>query len=389
MKVVYARQEPPESFTKSVFLVGPTPRDGTGGVSWRPAMIAALKKAGYDGVVYVPENEGDTPWAKNYLDQIEWERRYLERCDLILAWVPRDLETMPAFTTNVEMGSFMDSGKLVYGRPEEAPKNRYLDALYKEAYETAPLTSIEELAKVATIYLRKGAQRSGGERSVPYDIWRTQQFQSWYQKLVEAGNRLDDAKPLWTFRVGPRKSFLFCYALWVNVWVEAEQRHKSNEFVFSRTDISTIVPYYRGPDGIEVVLVKEFRSPVRNADGFVHELPGGSSFKEGQNPVQVASEELSEETGLHVPPERFVAVSNRQLAATLSSHHSHVFAVELGEEEIWKAKEMQEEGTTHGIADDSEKTYVEVWKLRDIMSTNLVDWATLGMIWNAIEHEGE
>lgn len=389
MHVVYARQNPPETVTKSVFLVGPTPRAGSGGESWRPAMLAALEAAGYDGVVYVPENEGDTPWAENYLDQIEWERRYLERCDLILAWVPRDLKTMPAFTTNVEMGSFMDSGRLVYGRPEGAPKTRYLDALYKEAYDTAPLSSIEELAKVATIYLRKGAPRKGGERSVPYDIWRTQQFQSWYQALTASGNRLEDAKPLWSFRVGPRKSFLFCYTLWVKVWIEEEKRFKTNEFIFSRTDISTIVPFYRSPKGIEVVLVKEFRSPVRNARGFVYELPGGSSFKEDQDPKTVASEELSEETGLHIPPERFVPVGNRQLAATLSTHHAHAFSVELDADEIWKAKEMQKAKVTHGVEEDSEQTYVEVWSLDDIMQKGLVDWTTIGMIWGALSNRPE
>ncbi len=43
-----------------------------------------------------------------------------------MAWVPRNLNTMPAFTTNVEWGMYWDSGRIVLGAPEGAPKNEYL-----------------------------------------------------------------------------------------------------------------------------------------------------------------------------------------------------------------------------------------------------------------------
>jgi len=379
MQIVYAPHEPPDTVTKSVFLMGPTPRVATGGDSWRPAMIEALERAGFDGVVFVPETE-DKNWKHSYTDQIDWEQKYLYQCDRILAWIPRDLETMPAFTTNVEFGEFVASGKLLYGRPEGAPKTRYLDALYEDCTTHKPFTDLEALAYAAVKHIGDGAKRTGGQRAVPLDVWRTKQFQAWYGQLVHAGNRLDDAKLLWAFYVGPQKDFLFSYALRVHVWVEAEKRHKSNEYVFSRTDISSIVPYYLGFGEPRIVLVKEYRAPGRTGDGFVHELPGGSSFKGGQPPAEVASEEMKEETGLDIDPSRFHLINTRQVSATVSSHHAYVFGVELSDKEYAQAVGQEKAGTALGVAEDTEITYVEVRTLSEILSKGLVDWSNVGMI---------
>lgn len=381
MHVVYALQSPPDTITKSVFLVGPTPRAETGGESWRPAMIEVLRRAGYDGVVYVPET-ADGKWRHSYTDQIAWEQACLHQCDLILAWVPRDLERMPAFTTNVEFGEFVSSGKLIYGRPDGAPKTRYLDALYEDFTLGKPCQTLDELAAIAVRRLGDGAPRTGGQRAVPLDHWRSKQFQAWHSELVQAGNTLADALVLWSFYVGPSRSFLFSFAIHVKVWVESEQRHKYNEYVFSRTDISAIVPYYLGLDQTDpkIVLVKEYRAPARTRDGFVHELPGGSSFKTDRVPTQVASEEMREETGLEIEPHRFRLVNARQVGATTSTHRSYVFAVELTADEYERALELERAGATLGVVEDTEITYVEVRALSEILRERLVDWSNVGMI---------
>jgi len=43
-----------------------------------------------------------------------------------LFWIPRNLESMPAFTSNIEFGEFLHSGKIILGYPETAHKMRYL-----------------------------------------------------------------------------------------------------------------------------------------------------------------------------------------------------------------------------------------------------------------------
>ena len=54
------------------------------------------------------------------------EERCLHLSDVILFWIPRDLDTLPGFTTNIEWGVWHASGRCVLGAPPNAPKLRYL-----------------------------------------------------------------------------------------------------------------------------------------------------------------------------------------------------------------------------------------------------------------------
>ena len=121
--------------------------------SWRPEALEILDDL-FDGVVYVPENRDGTT-AYDFYNNAEWEHEALNDATVISAWVPRELETMPAFTTNVEFGYFVKSGKLMYGRPKGAPKTRYLDWLYVKENNRSYATSLRELmiTSVAQAYL--------------------------------------------------------------------------------------------------------------------------------------------------------------------------------------------------------------------------------------------
>ncbi|WP_187627667.1 nucleoside 2-deoxyribosyltransferase domain-containing protein [Paraburkholderia sp. UCT31] len=124
MKVHFAL----EPFEKSIFLAGPTPRDANT-PSWRPGAIEMLdKELGFDGEVLVPENASYTSQA-TYDAQIHWEWEALNRATVVVVWVPRDLAVFPAFTTNVEFGYMIATGKVVLGYPHDAPKMTYLHKL--------------------------------------------------------------------------------------------------------------------------------------------------------------------------------------------------------------------------------------------------------------------
>lgn len=132
MQVNYSDQEVILA-RKSIFLAGPTPRDEAVH-SWRPYAIKLLREMGFDGVVYVPEYEtGEV--LHNYDNQIAWEWKALDQAGAILFWVPRNLETMPAFTTNVEFGYWVRDDRAFYGRPSSAVLVRYLDSLYKRHHK--------------------------------------------------------------------------------------------------------------------------------------------------------------------------------------------------------------------------------------------------------------
>ena len=128
MKAVFVGEHPDTGDTrKGIFLAGPSPRGGKGR-NWRPDALESLEQQGFDGLVYVPLLE-DGSWLGNFEMQMDWELHYLEIADIIAFWVPRDLETLPGLTTNIEFGLFVKSGKVVLGYPSNATHVRYMDRL--------------------------------------------------------------------------------------------------------------------------------------------------------------------------------------------------------------------------------------------------------------------
>ena len=128
MEINYSDQ-PVKNAKKSVFLAGPTPRSKDI-QSWRTNACVYLQEQDFDGIVYVPElSSGEAQFS--YDNQIEWEWEALEKASIIAFWIPREITTMPAFTTNVEFGYYVRDSKVAYGRPDSAEKMKYLDRLFK------------------------------------------------------------------------------------------------------------------------------------------------------------------------------------------------------------------------------------------------------------------
>ena len=171
MQVIYSGQAMPDSFHKSIFLAGPSPRDPEV-ESWRPKAIRVLEAQGYDGVVFSPEwpdgPQGESDF--DYEGQVSWEAEAMEMSDIVLFWVPRNLTDMPAFTTNHEHGEWYKSGKVMLGYPKDAVKMKYLH--YKAESEHVPIFhNLYNTILAAMDELGDGARREGVERNVPLFIW--------------------------------------------------------------------------------------------------------------------------------------------------------------------------------------------------------------------------
>lgn len=117
----------------SIFLAGPTYRisedeaDSEDKPSWRDQVVDALEKKFQSIVVFYPEWENNKkPDNWTYEKQLQWESDALELADIIMFWIPRDTESLPGFTTNIEFGEWMHSDKIVVGAPESADKVRYI-----------------------------------------------------------------------------------------------------------------------------------------------------------------------------------------------------------------------------------------------------------------------
>jgi hypothetical protein len=146
MDILFADQ-PLEVRHPSIFLAGPTPRSADV-PSWRPEALDLLRALRFAGTVLVPEREEWTAQF-SYLDQVEWEHAGLEVCTVVAFWVPREVQTLPGFTTNVEFGRYVGSGRCVYGRPDGAPHTRYLDWLYTKLTGRQPENTLRGTLRAA------------------------------------------------------------------------------------------------------------------------------------------------------------------------------------------------------------------------------------------------
>lgn len=128
--LVFAREPIPAAGHPSVFLAGPTPRAGDDIESWRIAAIREITAQWGDSPITIltPESRSGVR-AAHYDDQVSWETTARAAATAILFWIPRDLKTLPGFTTNVEFGLDITTGRVVLGCPPECPnpeRNRYL-----------------------------------------------------------------------------------------------------------------------------------------------------------------------------------------------------------------------------------------------------------------------
>ena len=179
MKVLTPINELPKSTKKSVFLAGPTPRDNNADEKyfWRRKAIKYLEEKGYDGIVFSPDFHPETTYEK----QVSWENKCLNLADIILFWIPRDLKVLPGFTTNIEYGEWMKSGKIVLGFPEDAEHVRYLKSK-AELYKTPVFNTLENSLDKVLQYLNDNESlRENGEINIPLHIWKHPAFQQWYK----------------------------------------------------------------------------------------------------------------------------------------------------------------------------------------------------------------
>jgi len=377
---VYAGQRLPETWDASIVIAGPAPERGSSGTPWQAEVIGLLKERWvHDGrlVLFVTES-GSCAGGAAGEEPANWRSRAFDIADVLLFWWPDDTDPRLMSAT---LAAWNDSRRVVHGTAPGTPLNGQLtECAGTWAISTA--ATLAGLADAALGEIGNGARRAAGERDVPLPVWRSDSFQRWYSAQSAAGNTLLGARQVWTFSAGPRQASLIYWALHVRVYVQAEDRVKSNEVVISRPDISVMALYRRGAtlDDTAIVLVREFRSPASTPDGLVHELPGGSSAV-NTDALGQAIAETEEETGLTIAARRVQAHGSRQLAATMSAHHAHLFSAEITSDELARLRAAP--AAPHGVG-DTERTWPEVTTFGELRAGRLVDWATLGMVAEAL-----
>lgn len=374
----------PATFSASLFLGGPPG-------PWRREALQLIEKAGFDGVVLSPEpRESPDGTGTDSADpqRLEhWQEEALRHADALLLWLGDGGAQDPQL--GELWGQWQRSARLSIGAPSEADS-----ALVRSAsHLRIPLhpTLAETVAHCLSL-LHPGAVRRGGERAVPLLLWRSPSFQSWYKALRGAGHRLDDAHLEWTYRSRAAGRPPLLWAMRPRVFLPSEHRHKSGEVVVGRSDVSATVLYFRqGPPGrgeTLVALVREFRSAVRNRCGYGYMLPGGSTAQateREQDARATALKEVAEETGLRLEAAQLQAVAGggRQLAASLSCHHAHLFRAELTRAQLQQLQATAAAGRPLG-ANPNERCFVTLRTVRELQNDPDFDWSQLGMLLHAL-----
>lgn len=143
MKIIYSG-ESHSIKGKSIFLAGCSPRIGQT-LKWREEAISYYENFGFSETLIIPEPKSGEPW-EDYISVIQWEDYYLQIADVILFWIPRSVkDEIYGFTSNIEFGKYLNSGKIVYGRPDDSDNNRYLDYWYETIYKIPPAYKLENL----------------------------------------------------------------------------------------------------------------------------------------------------------------------------------------------------------------------------------------------------
>lgn len=384
MQVVYLDEALPNQYLKLLVILEPRDPDLKHPAHWHTEVLATLRACQYDGVVAFMSPRRPSDLASHNVLMFTRTAR-LAQADIIACWIPRKSPADNEFA--LDAGAWMGTGKLLYGfdsaNRDTAHAERYLRLTLMAAKEGATADCLAALLRLAQKRLGNGALRKGAERSIPLHVWQSQAFQSWYAAQRELGNELRGAKLEWTFRVGPNRAIVLMWALHVNVYVANEDREKSNEVILSRTDLASAVLYYPGArlEETQIVLVREFRSPVRNSLGFDYGLPGGSSFRANLDIKAVITAEIRQETGLEITARRLREISSRQPVATLSTHHDILFAAEITANELGRFRDAP---TALGNASESERTYPLIMTYAEILQSPAIDWATIGKITQAL-----
>lgn len=193
----------------------------------RPEALKAVEAAWTGAgelVVFVPEPRDGKPLK---YDHHAWEDHRLAIVDVILFWVPRDMQHLPGLTTNVEFGRWEASGRVVLGAPPTAAHVGYLREC--AARNGAPVTeTLDDAAAAAMAMIGNGSHRSAVERQIPLPVWNHPEFQTWLTARHQAGHTLIGARLLWLQQNEDRTP-----ARWVlNAQFRVgDQEPSSNEFV--------------------------------------------------------------------------------------------------------------------------------------------------------------
>ena len=123
-----------DNIKNAIFLAGPCPRKNYDTEDkWRKEAIDILGEIGFEGYVLNPTNKNYSK-MKDITKQTEWEEEAMKKASAIVFWLPRS-EEHPGFTSNIEIGYWVDKLGVYIGFPKEDKEknaNPYIEVKAKQ-----------------------------------------------------------------------------------------------------------------------------------------------------------------------------------------------------------------------------------------------------------------
>ena len=139
-----------------VFLAGPI----QGAPNWQHSIENLFVNGQQNGNVVFLSPRRLSYDSFNYEEQVLWEKKYMALADVILFWIPEEIENVEgrsyAQTTRTEFGEYLARGKeIIFGAYKEFPGLRYFESKLKQYYgDTYKIhSSLEDCLKELNDYI--------------------------------------------------------------------------------------------------------------------------------------------------------------------------------------------------------------------------------------------
>lgn len=124
---------------KSIFLFG-IKRNGKYETSWMEEACEKLEEKGFKGIVYIPSGKDEDR---------DWEVEAMANASVLACWVQEDVQTDKWWAMPFDLGKIFETGKVIYGRPDDMDMSRHIDWLYDADYNAEPKNSLDDLVDQA------------------------------------------------------------------------------------------------------------------------------------------------------------------------------------------------------------------------------------------------
>jgi len=362
--VVHAGEPLPTTWTACVLLAAPD-----ASAPWHDEAVELLRQRWREGTGRLVVLSARSPRGGQLsTTQLAWVETTAAWADEILALEPADAGALPELTPGRRLDARDHSPRLtlaaVGSGDGTAPP-------WARQHGGAVLPSLPDAVEAVLARIGRGHERTAGYRQVPLLVARSDAYSSWWVEHREAGSVLEEARVEWIHRADEDADEGISW--WVlRVRLRHRDRSTSQDVVLAHPGLLSVVVYRRAEPwtDTQVVLVPNEAAARGKTREFlrlptiVHHRSRGDGVSSRAWPLLVG------ELGLLIESDRLQNRAFRNDSPLISAKRS-ILGLLLDDREFDALAARLEEAPAGGP---------EVYRLSDLMTDPVCDWATLGAV---------